>query len=253
MEPSLPATTTGEHLSWYFQRTRSFPMLSAEVERTLCCRWRDHHDIRAAHQIVGSHLRLVVKITKMYRGYGLQLEDLLGEGQVGMMRALCRFDPDRGVRFATYALWWVRAAIQEYILHNWSMVKMGTTASQKKLFFNLRRMRGRLQAYDEGALTPEQTDEIAERLQVSEHDVHSMDLRMAGPDRSLNAPVGMDSAIDWQTALIDEGDNQETLLADYEETMRRRSLLPPALRKLTTRERAHHRSASFGREPVELR
>ena len=239
MEPSCLSATAGQHQyqSWYFQRVRGFPILSADAEQALFFRWRDHHDIAAANQLIGSHLRLVAKIARAYRGYGLPLEDLIGEGHVGMMRALCRFDPDRGARFATYAVWWVRAAMQEFILHNWSMVKMGTTASQKKLFFNLRRMRSRLQAFEEGALSPEHVSEIATALQVPDHEVISMHMRMTGTDRSLDAPINAEGPSDWQSGLVDDSDNQETLLADHEESERRRSLLPPALEKLTTRER----------------
>jgi RNA polymerase sigma-32 factor len=212
-------------------------MLSVDVEQALCRRWRDHHDSSAAQQLVSSHLRLVVKIALGYRGYGLPSEELVGEGQVGLMRAVCRFDPDRGVRFATYAIWWVRAAVQEYILRNWSLVKMGTTASQKKLFFNLRRLRGQLQEIDDGVLKSEHVSRIANMLRVPEHEVISMNERMAGRDRSLNAPIDSDSHEEWQSWLVDDGDDQETVLAEREEIMQRKSLLPPALEKLTTRER----------------
>jgi RNA polymerase sigma-32 factor len=172
-----------------------------------------------------------------YRGYGLPSEELIGEGHVGIMRAVCRFDPDRGVRFATYAIWWVRAAIQEYILRNWSLVKMGTTASQKKLFFNLRRMRGHLQEFNDGTLKSEHVSKIAKVLRVPEHEVISMNQRMAGPDRSLSAPISTDSHSEWQTWLVDDSDDQETVLALCEETAHRKSLLPSAWRELTTRER----------------
>ena len=237
MEPSQLPINTGHNLSHYIRQTHKFPMLDAEVEQALCHRWRDDGDISAAHQLVRSHLRLVVKIAMGYRGYGLPSEELIGEGQVGLMRAVGRFDPDRGVRFSTYAIWWVRASIQEYILRNWSLVKMGTTSSQKKLFFNLRRIRGHSLEYDDGALKPEHVSRIANMLRVQEHEVVSMGQRMAGRDLSLNAPIGGDSQGEWQTWLADDSDDQETVLAEREETTYRKSLLPAALEKLTTRER----------------
>jgi RNA polymerase sigma-32 factor len=237
MEPSPLPINPGHNLSRYILQTRKFPMLDAEVEQALCRRWRDDNDISAAHQLVGSHLRLVVKIAMGYRGYGLASEELIGEGQVGLMRAVSRFDPDRGVRFSTYAIWWVRAAIQEYILRNWSLVKMGTTSSQKKLFFNLRRMRGYSPEFDDGTMKPEHVSRIANMLRVPEHEVISMDHRMAARDLSLNAPIGVDGQGEWQTRLMDDNDDQETMLAEREEAAHRKSLLPAALGKLTTRER----------------
>jgi RNA polymerase sigma-32 factor len=237
MESSRPSANVGDSLSWYIRETCRFPVLSAELERALCHRWRDHHDISAADHLVRSHLRLVVKIAKHYHGYGLPADELIGEGHVGLMRAVCRFDPDRGARFATYAIWWVRAAIQEYILHNWSMVKMGTTAAQKKLFFNLRRMRGRLQQFDHGPLRAEHVGAIANVLRVPEHEVINMCQRMAGRDFSLSVPVGAESQDEWQTWLVGDNDDQETALAEREENAYRKSLLPSALRELTTRER----------------
>lgn len=237
MESHRVATNTGGNLSWYIHEIRKFPMLGAELEQALCIRWRDNHDISAAHQLAGSHLRLVVRIVKGYRGYGLPSEELIGEGHVGLMRAICRFDPDRGVRFATYAIWWVRAAIQEYILHNWSMVKLGTTVAQKRLFFNLRRMRGQLKEFDDGTMKTENVTTIANMLRVPEREVVSMNQRMAGPDRSLNAPISADRPGEWQSWLVDDSDDQETVLAEREETDHRRSQLPSALEALTARER----------------
>jgi RNA polymerase sigma-32 factor len=212
-------------------------VLSLETEQELCLRWRDHHDISAAHQLVGSHLRLVVKAATDYRGYGLPQEDLIGEGHVGLMRALCRFDPSRGVRFASYAILWVRAAILEYVMHNWSVVKIGTTRAQKRLFFNLRRMRSNLHRSDDGMLRSEHASQIAATLGVPEHEVVSMDRRMAAPDASLNVPINADNASEWQNCLVDDNEDQETLLAEREEATRRNSLLRPALKELTTRER----------------
>ena len=180
------------NLSRYLQEIRKFPMLSPEEELALSKRWRDHQDMEAAHKLVTSHLRLVAKIAMGYRGYGLPVGELISEGNVGMMQAVKRFDPDRGFRLATYAMWWIRAAIQEYILHSWSLVKMGTTAAQKKLFFNLRRLKGQMQAIDDGDLQPEQVAKIARVLDVPEQDVVSMNRRLAAPDHSLNAPVRQD-------------------------------------------------------------
>ncbi|HTY66495.1 MAG TPA: RNA polymerase sigma factor RpoH [Alphaproteobacteria bacterium] len=236
MEPGR-FVTTRDDMSRYIQQVRSVPMLTLEDEQELSRRWRDRHDISAAHELVSSHLRLVIKIARGYRGYGLPSDDLIGEGQLGLMRAVCRFDPDRGARFATYATWWVHAAIREYVLHNWSLVKIGTTGAQKKLFFNLRRARRHLQILDDGALSPENVSHVSEMLQVPEHEVISMGQRMAGPDLSLNAPSSVDSETEWQSYLVDDKDGQDTLMAEYEESERRKSLLNAALGRLTTRER----------------
>lgn len=237
METSSSRVDTNGNLSWYVRETRKFPMLSAKEEQALCLRWRDHHDIAAAHRLASSHLRLVAKIAFGYRGYGLSPDDLIGEGHLGLMRAVCRFDPDRGARFATYAICFVRAAIQEYVLHNWSLVKMGTTAAQKKLFFNLRRLRDHLKEFDDRALKSESVSRIADILRVPEHEVISMSQRMASPDFSLNVPVGSGGDGEWLTWLVDGGDDQETLLAEREQTTHRKSALPSALMALTTRER----------------
>jgi RNA polymerase sigma-32 factor len=225
------------NLTRYLQEIRKFPMLSAEEELALSKRWRDHEDMAAAHKLVTSHLRLVAKIAMGYRGYGLPLGELISEGNVGMMQAVKRFDPDRGFRLATYAMWWIRAAIQEYILHSWSLVKMGTTAAQKKLFFNLRRLKGQMQAIEDGDLQPEQVTKIATVLDVPEADVISMNRRLAAPDNSLNAPVRSDSEGEWQDWLVDDSDNQETVLADRQEMTGRKALLSDALKTLNERER----------------
>ncbi len=192
------------NLTRYLQEIRKFPMLTPEEELDLSKRWRDGQDMEAAHKLVTSHLRLVAKIAMGYRGYGLPVGELISEGNVGMMQAVKRFDPDRGFRLATYAMWWIRAAIQEYILHSWSLVKMGTTAAQKKLFFNLRRLKGQMQAIDDGDLQPEQVAKIAHALAVPEQDVISMNRRLTAPDHSLNAPVRADSEGEWQDWLVDE-------------------------------------------------
>ncbi len=225
------------NLSRYLQEIRKFPMLTPEEELSLSHAWRDKEDMKAAHKLVTSHLRLVAKIAMGYRGYGLPVGELISEGNVGMMQAVKRFDPDRGFRLATYAMWWIRAAIQEYILHSWSLVKMGTTAAQKKLFFNLRRLKGQMQAIEDGDLRPEHVAKIATTLGVPEQDVVSMNRRLAAPDHSLNAPVRADSEGEWQDWLVDEGESQETELAEREELSGRKALLGGALTPLNDRER----------------
>jgi RNA polymerase sigma-32 factor len=212
-------------------------MLSPEEELALSRRWREHEDLEAAHKLVTSHLRLVAKIAMGYRGYGLPVGELISEGNVGMMQAVKRFDPDRGFRLATYAMWWIRAAIQEYILHSWSLVKMGTTAAQKKLFFNLRRLKGQMQAIDEGDLKPEQVEKIATVLGVPEQDVINMNRRLAAPDHSLNAPVRADSEGEWQDWLVDESESQESAIGEQQELSGRKALLATALKTLNARER----------------
>ncbi|PZW46734.1 RNA polymerase RpoH-like sigma 32 subunit [Humitalea rosea] len=233
---ALPIAPEG-NLSRYLQEIRKFPMLTPEEELSLAKRWRDNEDHPAAHKLVTSHLRLVAKIAMGYRGYGLPVGELISEGNVGMMQAVKRFDPDRGFRLATYAMWWIRAAIQEYILHSWSLVKMGTTAAQKKLFFNLRRLKGQMAALEEGDLQPEQVAKIAHRLQVPEQDVISMNRRLASSDNSLNAPLRADGDGEWQDWLVDESDSQETELAEREDMGNRRDLLNGALKTLNERER----------------
>ncbi len=233
---AIPVAPEG-NLARYLQEIRKFPMLSAEEETALARRWRDHGDVEAAHRLVTSHLRLVAKIAMGYRGYGLPIGELISEGNVGMMQAVKRFDPDRGFRLATYAMWWIRAAIQEYILHSWSLVKMGTTAAQKKLFFNLRRLKGQMQAIEDGDLKPEQVAKIARALDVPEQDVVQMNRRLAAPDHSLNAPLRADSEGEWQDWLVDETGTQEETLAEAEDMGQRRALLDQALATLNERER----------------
>ncbi|TVR81991.1 MAG: RNA polymerase sigma factor RpoH [Rhodospirillales bacterium] len=225
------------NLSLYLQRIRAYPMLSPEEELALARRWVDHQDMAAAHRLVTSHLRLVAKIAMGYRGYGLPLGELISEGNVGMMQAVRRFDPDRGFRLATYAMWWIRASIQEYILHSWSLVKIGTTAAQKKLFFNLRKLKGQMQAIEDGDLLPEHVTRIADRLNVSDSDVINMNRRISSQDMSLNAPLREEGEGEWQDWLVDGEPDQESRLADAEEMNSRRSLLDGALRTLTPRER----------------
>src|SRR5487761_418997 len=235
--PTLPSVATQGNLARYLQEIRRFPMLEPNEEYMLAKRWREHGDREAAHKLVTSHLRLVAKIAMGYRGYGLPLSELISEGNVGMMQAVKRFDPDRGFRLATYAMWWIRAAIQEYILHSWSLVKMGTTAAQKKRFFNLRKLKGQLQAIEEGDLSPENVQKIATELDVPEADVISMNRRLASPDHSLNAPLRSDSEGEWQDWLVDEGESQKTRLADRQELGLRRDLLEKAMTHLNDRER----------------
>ncbi|PWC76366.1 RNA polymerase sigma factor RpoH [Azospirillum sp. TSH64] len=234
---TLPAIGSESNLSRYLQEIRKFPMLEPEREYMLAKSWQQHEDSGAAHQLVTSHLRLVAKIAMGYRGYGLPLSELISEGNVGMMQAVKRFDPDRGFRLATYAMWWIRAAIQEYILHSWSLVKMGTTAAQKKLFFNLRRLKGQMQAIEEGDLSPEQVQAIATKLDVPEQDVVNMNRRLASPDHSLNAPLRAESEGEWQDFLVDESASQEITIADREELGKRRKLLANAMTALNDRER----------------
>lgn len=233
----LPVSVSEGNLSRYLQDIRKFPMLELNEEYMLAKSWREAGDIEAAHRLVTSHLRLVAKIAMGYRGYGLPVSELISEGNVGMMQAVKRFDPERGFRLATYAMWWIRAAIQEYILHSWSLVKMGTTAAQKKLFFNLRKLKGQMQAIEEGDLAPEQVAKIAVTLNVPEADVVSMNRRMAAPDHSLNAPLRLDGDGEWQDWLVDDSETQETTLADSEELGKRRELLAVAMEALNERER----------------
>ena len=234
---NVPIVGPENNLTRYLQEIRQFPMLQPEQEYMLAKAWREHGDTDSAHQLVTSHLRLVAKIAMGYRGYGLPLSELISEGNVGMMQAVKKFDPERGFRLATYAMWWIRAAIQEYILHSWSLVKMGTTAAQKKLFFNLRRLKGQLQAIDEGDLPPETVTEIATKLDVPEQDVVSMNRRMAAPDHSLNAPLRADGDGEWQDWLVDDTESHEIRLADQQVLEKRRGMLRNAMKHLNERER----------------
>jgi RNA polymerase sigma-32 factor len=234
---TLPTLASDGNLSRYLQEIRKFPMLEPEEEYMLAKSWREHGDTEAAHRLVTSHLRLVAKIAMGYRGYGLPINELISEGNVGMMQAVKRFDPDRGFRLATYAMWWIRAAIQEYILHSWSLVKIGTTAAQKKLFFNLRKLKGQLQAIDEGDLSHEHVKKIATELGVPEEEVVNMNRRLAAPDHSLNAPLRIDGEGEWQDWLVDEADSQEIRLAESQELGKRKRLLVNAMKQLNERER----------------
>ena len=225
------------NLSRYLREIQKFPMLKADEEFELARRWREDGDSEAAHQLITSHLRLVAKIAMGYRGYGLPMGELISEGNVGMTQAVKRFDPYRGFRLATYAMWWIKPAIHEYDMHSWSMVKIGTTAAQKKLFFNLRRVKGEIQAIEESDLNPDDVETIADRLNVSEDEVVRMNRRMLARDNSLNAPRRVDDEGEWQDWLVDESDSQETRLADREELEKRRALLHDGLERLSERER----------------
>jgi RNA polymerase sigma-32 factor len=249
---TMPSLTPEGSLTRYLQEIRKFPMLAPEEEFMLAKRWQEHGDIEAAHRLVTSHLRLVAKIAMGYRGYGLPIGELISEGNVGMMQAVKRFDPDRGFRLATYAMWWIRASIQEYILRSWSLVKIGTTAAQKKLFFNLRRIKGQLAAIDEGELSAEHVKKIAHDLDVPEADVISMNRRLAAPDHSLNAPMRIDGDGEWQDWLVDETPNQETRLAENEESSSRHKLLDQALGVLNERERHIIEERRLKDEPATL-
>jgi len=251
---SLPSVVTGAGgLSRYLEEIRKFPMLEPDEEYMLAKRWQQHEDSEAAHKLVTSHLRLVTRIAMGYRGYGLPIGEVISEGNVGLMQAVKRFDPDKGFRLATYAMWWIRASIQEYILRSWSLVKMGTTAAQKKLFFNLRRMKGQIKALEDGDLRPDQVTHIATKLGVPEDDVISMNRRLAG-DASLNAPVRAADAEsgEWQDWLIDETPDQEERLAESEELSRRKSYLANAMSGLNERERRIFEARRLADEPATL-
>ena len=249
---SLPSVAAHGGLTRYLEEIRQFPMLEPQQEYMLAKSWREHGDRDAAHELVTSHLRLVARIAMGYRGYGLPIGEVISEGNVGLMQAVKRFDPEKGFRLATYAMWWIRAAIQEYILRSWSLVKMGTTAAQKKLFFNLRKIKSQLKALEEGDLRPDQVKLIATRLGVTEEDVVSMNRRLAG-DSSLNAPVRNDSESgEWMDWLVDETMNQEDKLAESEEKEQRHALLINALEGLHERERRVFEARRLSEDPLTL-
>ncbi|MFN7055437.1 RNA polymerase sigma factor RpoH [Hyphomonas sp.] len=233
---SSVALSPEQGLSRYLSEIRKFPMLEKNEEFMLARQWRDHEDTEAAEKMVTSHLRLVAKIAMGYRGYGLPMAEVISEGNVGLMQAVKKFDPDKGFRLATYAMWWIRAAIQEYILRSWSLVKLGTTAAQKKLFFNLRRLKGEMQALEEGDLKPEQARLIAEKLNVTEDEVYSMNGRMSGSDASLNVPMGQDGDMEWQDWLADDEPGTAETYANRQELDARMELLTQAMSELSERE-----------------
>src|SRR5690242_20131027 len=249
---SLPIPSAESGLTRYLEEIRRFPMLEPQDEYILAKRWREHADREAAHKLVTSHLRLVAKIAMGYRGYGLPISEVISEGNVGLMQAVKRFEPDKGFRLATYAMWWIKAAIQEYILRSWSLVKMGTTANQKKLFFNLRKAKSKISALEEGDLRPDQVKLIAKRLGVTEQDVVDMNRRLGG-DASLNAPIRDDGdSGEWQDWLVDDAPSQERILAEHEEFDNRRNALGEALTSLTDRERRIFEARRLAENPITL-
>jgi RNA polymerase sigma-32 factor len=251
---TLPSISSGEGgLNRYLEEIRKFPMLEPQEEYMLGKRYQEHGDRDAAHKLVTSHLRLVAKIAMGYRGYGLPIGEVVSEGNVGLMQAVKKFDPDRGFRLATYAMWWIKASIQEYILRSWSLVKMGTTANQKRLFFNLRKLKGRIQALEDGDLKPEQVKEIATTLNVSEEEVISMNRRLSG-DASLNAPIRASEGESgqWQDWLVDESESQEELLVKQDELENRRDMLAGALEVLNDRERRIFEARRLSEDPITL-
>jgi len=249
---ALPLITAESGLTRYIEETRRFPMLEPQEEYMLAKSWREHGDRDAAHRLVTSHLRLVAKIAMGYRGYGLPISEAISEGNIGLMQAVKRFDPDKGFRLATYAMWWIKAAIQEYILRSWSLVKMGTTANQKKLFFNLRKAKSRISALDEGDMRPDQVKLIAKRLGVTEQDVIDMNRRLGG-DASLNAPIREDGdSGEWMDWLVDDGASQESRLADSEQAENRHKALGEALTVLNDRERRIFEARRLADDPITL-
>jgi RNA polymerase sigma-32 factor len=251
MSAALPVIAGESGLAHYLNEIRRFPMLEPDQEYMLAKRWREHADPDAAHQLVTSHLRLVAKIAMGYRGYGLPINEVVSEGNVGLMQAVKRFEPDKGFRLATYAMWWIRASIQEYILRSWSLVKMGTTASQKKLFFNLRKMKSQISALEEGDMRPDQVQTIAHKLGVTEQDVIDMNRRMSG-DASLNAPLREEGEGEWQDWLVDESASQENTLAEREESDHRLGALRVALNVLNERERRIFEARRLTDDPMTL-
>ena len=248
----LPALSSDAGLSRYLSEIRKFPLLTPEEEFMFAKRLKEHGDPEAARRLVTSHLRLVAKIAMGYRGYGLPVSEIVSEGNVGLMQAVKRFDPDKGFRLATYAMWWIRAAIQEYVLRSWSMVKMGTTAAQKKLFFNLRKAKSNIGAIEEGDLTPDHSAKLADQLGVTEREVTEMNRRLSGPDSSLNAPLRSESESEWQDWLADDTMDQETRLAEREERGDRHESLASALDTLSERERDIIQERRLKEEPATL-
>jgi RNA polymerase sigma-32 factor len=248
----LPVLSGESGLSRYLSEIRKFPLLSPEDEYMFAKRWKEHGDSESARRLVTSHLRLVAKIAMGYRGYGLPVSEIVSEGNVGLMQAVKRFDPDKGFRLATYAMWWIRASIQEYVLRSWSMVKMGTTAAQKKLFFNLRKAKNNIGAIEEGDLTPDHTATLADQLGVTETEVTEMNRRLSGGDASLNAPLRSESESEWQDWLADDTADQETRLAEREEMGERHELLVNAMKELTDRERDIIQARRLQDEPATL-
>ena len=248
----LPILSSEGNLSIYLQEIKKFPILTAEEEYMLAKRYKEHGDTEAAHKLVTSHLRLVAKIAMGYRGYGLPVTDLISEGNVGIMQAVKKFDPERGFRLATYAMWWIRAQIQEYVLHSWSLVKIGTTAAQKKLFFNLKKLKNQLNSIDSGNLSPENAREIASRLNVKEAEVLDMDNRLFSGDQSLNVQVGEEGDTEWQDMLVDSNDTPDNILANTNELSFRKKIFEQALEVLNDREKEIITLRKLKDKPVKL-
>tara|TARA_Y100001970_G_scaffold290322_1_gene423702 strand:+ start:940 stop:1794 length:855 start_codon:yes stop_codon:yes gene_type:complete len=248
----LPVLSSEGNLAIYLQEIKKFPILTAEEEYMLAKRYKEHGDTDAAHKLVTSHLRLVAKIAMGYRGYGLPVTDLISEGNVGIMQAVKKFDPERGFRLATYAMWWIRAQIQEYVLHSWSLVKIGTTAAQKKLFFNLKKLKNQLSSIDSGDLSPENAREIATRLNVKEAEVLDMNNRLFSGDQSLNIQVGEEGDTEWQDMLIDSNDTQDNIIANKDEFYYRKKIFEEALEILNDREKEIIKLRKLKDKPVKL-
>ena len=248
----LPVLSSEGNLAIYLQEIKKFPILTAEEEYMLAIRYKEHGDTEAAHKLVTSHLRLVAKIAMGYRGYGLPVTDLISEGNVGIMQAVKKFDPERGFRLATYAMWWIRAQIQEYVLHSWSLVKIGTTAAQKKLFFNLKKLKNQLSSIDSGDLSPENAREIATRLNVKEGEVLDMNNRLFSGDQSLNVQVGDEGDTEWQDMLVDSNETHDNLIANKDELKYRKKIFEQAIEILNEREKEIITLRKLQDKPVKL-
>ncbi len=249
---NLPVLSSEGGLALYLQEIKRFPILTAEEEYMLAKRFKEHGDNKAAHKLVTSHLRLVAKIAMGYRGYGLPVTDLISEGNVGIMQAVKKFDPEKGFRLATYAMWWIRAQIQEYVLHSWSLVKIGTTAAQKKLFFNLKKLKNQLESIDEGNLSPENVREIAKRLNVKEAEVVSMENRLFSSDQSLNVQIGTEEKTEWQDIIKDDRKTQDTIIENINEFDYRKNLLEKAMNVLNPREKQIIKFRKLEEKPKKL-
>ena len=249
---NLPVLSSEGGLALYLQEIKRFPILTAEEEYMLAKRFKEHGDNKAAHKLVTSHLRLVAKIAMGYRGYGLPVTDLISEGNVGIMQAVKKFDPEKGFRLATYAMWWIRAQIQEYVLHSWSLVKIGTTAAQKKLFFNLKKLKNQLESIDEGNLSPENVREIAKRLNVKEAEVVSMENRLFSSDQSLNVQIGTEEKTEWQDIIKDDRKTQDTIIENINEFNYRKNLLEKAMNVLNPREKQIIKFRKLAEKPKKL-
>ncbi len=248
----LPILSSEGNLSIYLQEIKKFPILTADEEYMLAKRYKEYGDTEAAHKLVTSHLRLVAKIAKGYRGYGLPVTDLISEGNVGIMQAVKKFDPERGFRLATYAMWWIRAQIQEYVLHSWSLVKIGTTAAQKKLFFNLKKLKNQLSSIDSGDLSPENAREIAARLNVKEAEVLDMNNRLFSGDQSLNVQVGNEGNVEWQDMLVDSNETQDNIIANADELSYRKKIFEQAIEVLNDREKEIIKLRKLKDKPIKL-